>query len=388
MKRMLKILSLFMITMFITLQMAGCGPGEKDAAVEHMLTVWYDYLSVLDKMYASELWALDYTDAYLDTGDWQELARARTACIASARYLKELSMTKENLSEEEYQILADAKIDIGYQKEELLSLSDDLEEAHTLVREVFLDGLEGDVYDKDLVKFLQEEMAVHRECISLMRRYTCNETNYLLVTLGNGAEGKKEWTVLQEKYPVLFSECGEWLQTEAEIKLRGDTCLVKYEDTLFSQADLISMRQAHLYRWEQIIQANDLKAVIDAANPMSHLPALLPLPIWYEPADAKYLSFINGGGGSVTYPKSGDDLANEKYSVYLQVENVTAEDIKSYAGLAEHYACRIWKDQERDIWYMEMPGYNVSMECKGDTVTIIFDGEDITFAPGWYIDLQ
>ena len=50
------------------------------------------------------------------------LAKARTACIASARYLSELSMTEDDLPEEEYLILAEMGIDTGYQSVEFASV--------------------------------------------------------------------------------------------------------------------------------------------------------------------------------------------------------------------------------------------------------------------------
>lgn len=106
---------------------AGVPPEESDGAdieqaVQHLLTVWSDHLDILEKMYASELWALDYVEAYLESGDWKDLVRARTACIASARYLSELSMTEEDLSEEEYLVLAERGIDTGYQSVEFASV--------------------------------------------------------------------------------------------------------------------------------------------------------------------------------------------------------------------------------------------------------------------------
>ena len=118
------LLFMAMFTFFIT----GCsdleGGGSDFAGVrdneqaeearEHLMRVWSDYLRVQEELYASELWALDYVETYLDTGDWDDLARARTACIASVQLIAELSMTEEDLSDEEYVVLAENGADTAF----------------------------------------------------------------------------------------------------------------------------------------------------------------------------------------------------------------------------------------------------------------------------------
>lgn len=383
--------------MFLVLQTAGCGASketsgevsaEMSAASEHLLTVWYDYLGVLDKMYGSQMWALDYVEAYLESSDWNDLTRARTACIASSQYLTELAMTEADLTEEEYGLLADAGIDTGYQTITFESVEEALDEAHRIIRERLLEGLESDVFDKNLVEILRQEAAVQREYISSMCRYTANQTNYLLLTLGAVADSEAAWAYVQEAYPVLFEEYGEWIGSETELKALADACLDEYEDIVLKQVELISMMEADLYRMTQIIQNNDIEALLEAAYPMENVPDLLPMPVWYNPMQTGYLSFTAAVDGSVAYPESGDELADTVYSMYIQVENVSEEDITTYLTYAQNDAEHVWKAQEGDTWYIKMPAYNVSIEWADNTATILFNGVDVTFAPDWYIGLQ
>lgn len=60
----------------------------------------------------------------------------------------------------------------------------------------------------------------------------------------------------------------------------------------------------------------------------------------------------------------------------------------SYLQTAERYAELVWKAEEEERWYILMPDYYVSIEWEDDTVMILFKGEDVTFAPLWYIGLQ
>ena len=158
------------------------GDSDVEQAVQHLLTVWSDHLDVLENTYASELWALDYVEVYLESGDWKDLVKARTACIASARYLSELSMTEDDLSEEEYLILAEKGIDTGYQSAEFASVPFFAEEAHNIIRNQLLVGLEGDIYLENSIRALRERVSAERESISVLCQYICVETNYLLLT--------------------------------------------------------------------------------------------------------------------------------------------------------------------------------------------------------------
>ena len=151
-------------------QASARASAQADAgdAAAHLLTVWSDFLRVVDAAYASELWALDYVDAFLESGDWKDLEKARAACIASARYLTELSMKEEDVSQEEYLALAKAGIDAEYQSTEILSAPELVEEAHRSVRDNRLVKLEQSVFDRTSIRMMKEEGAVRREYISCM----------------------------------------------------------------------------------------------------------------------------------------------------------------------------------------------------------------------------
>lgn len=392
MKNIFKRNLILIMAAVLFLQFMGCGASKDTSGysqeAEHLLAVWSDYIGVLDKMYASEQWALDYANTYLESCKWPDLTKARTACIASARYLTELSMTEEDLSEEEYLVLAEAGIDTGYQKESISSIADTLEGEHMFIRDRLLEGLECDVFYEGSIDILKEEVKVQREIISCMCRYTCYETNYLLLTLGDDTVSEEYWSSMKEKYPALSAGCADWLDSEEELGAEADKSLDEYEDTILKRSDLISMLSADLYEMKQIAQNHDLEALIASASIMFELPDLLPMPIWYSAETTGYLSVILEEDGSVSYPESGDELADVNYGMYIQVEDVSEEDIDTYLELAKNYAEYTWKEEDSATWYIMMPDYNVKIDWKDNMATMLFHGEDITFAPGWYIWLQ
>ena len=404
MKKQVRSIIAILLTGAMALSAVGCSAHPEDsgesramenqtvtdgrAEADHLMTVWSDYLGVLNQMYESELWVLDYVSSYLDTGDWTDLTKARTACIVSAGYLTERSMSEDDLSEEEYLSLANAGVDTGYQSAEFSSLDGAIDEAHSVIRNRLLESLECDVFNQNSIEILKEEIAVQRDYIHCMCSYICNETNYLLLSLGDEAVSDNYWSSMQENYPTLASGGIEWFSTENEVKTAGDECLDEYEEINLKQSDLIASMNADLYRMSQNVQNGDWESMTASAHTMTNVPALLPMPEWYKPETAGYLGFVSGGDGSISYPESGDTLPDAGYGMYIQIKDIQETDIVDYMAVAEPYADLCWREDDSTVWYIAMPGYNIKIDWKDDIATILFNGEDITFAPGWYIGLQ
>lgn len=354
-----------------------------ESTKQHLLTVWSDYLDVMEKMYASEMWTLHYVDTFLESGDWNDLVRARTACIASARYLTELSMKEEDLTEEEYLTLAKAGIDTSYQTVDFSSVPFFVEEAHNIIRNQLLEGMEQNIYYENSIDILRDQVLAERDSISIMCQYLCIESNYLLLSLGDDTISKPYWSSMKENYPVLSSGQEEWCAAEAELEAAADTCMDKYEEIVIQQSELVSKAEADLYQMTQIIKNEELDTLLASFHTMTNVPYLLPSPVWYNPHTFGYLSVIIGEDGSVAYPESGDELGDARYGVYMKAENVTEEEIVDYLDTAKNYAIDISEDT--GSWYIYMPDYIVKIDCEDDMTTILFSGEDVTFAPVWYI---
>ena len=73
MKKRLRRVILILAAAVYGFLLSACSNSEKEQALEHLLKVWSDYLQVQEDMYTSELWALDYAEKFLDTGDWGDL---------------------------------------------------------------------------------------------------------------------------------------------------------------------------------------------------------------------------------------------------------------------------------------------------------------------------
>ena len=374
---------------------AASGQGQESsadkkaasAAAQHLLELWSDYLNLLDQMYGSALWAFDYVDAYLESSDWADLTKARTACIASARFLDGLSVESEDLSEEEYLALAGAGIDTGYQSAVLSDAANLLKDTHREVRDIVLESLENGIFQESSIEILRETVSLSQESIAVVCCYCCNEANYLLLTLAEYIDTGKSWEAMRESYPTLFAEDMQWLASEDEVMAAAEQNLDAYEEMVSRQAELTSQFEAALYDMVRMEAEHDLQALQSDMHPMTNMPDLLPVPVWYNPEDMKYLSYVQGEDKEITYPASGDELADEEYGMYIQTEGISRESMGAYVEYAKEYAVDAWEGEEQeDVWYIRMLDYQVEISMEGDTATMIFHKEDITFAPTWYLE--
>lgn len=365
--------------------LSACSNSEKEAAADHLLEVWSDYLQVQEDMYTSELWALDYAEKFLDTGDWGDLIKARTACIASARFLSELSMSEEDISDDEYAVLAKAGADTAFQSMEFGSLSGKVDDEHTFVRNRVLEMLEGGVFLSKDIEFMQEAIALQKEYIAYMCQYECLVTNYLLVTLDDEKNAAAYWEKLPEKYPVLCKEGLQWNDSETDLEKNANKCLDQVEETALSQVELLAEMKADLHNMTAILEKGDVEKWMRSAFPMKNTPEFLPMPDWYDPETARYLTFIKEEDGDIVYPESGDQLEDASYGVYLQIPEISVDEVDLYAILIQDIARSIWKQSDADIWNIEMEDYNIRISMEEGAATLLFDGQDVTFVPVWYL---
>lgn len=359
---------------------------KAEEATEHLLTVWFDYQRVREEMYASELWALDYVEQYLETGNWEDLSRARTACIAAARFLSELSMEEEDLSDEEYSILAETGMDVTFQSEQMRSIEKELEETHTFVRNRILESLEEDIFFSSDVERLKEEIELEKEYCSCLIQSECNTLNYLLLMLEDRESAEDYWENLPDKYPTLGSECLKWSDSETELRMQEDQCLDHMQEIILGKADLEAAMQADLYELEQIIEKGSGIDWKNLSFAMSNTPVLLPMPEWYDSETAGYLSFTKDNEGNVVYPESGDKLTDDSYGVYIEIEGISGEELNTYVDLVRNLAQGAQIMENKEGWSIMMPDYSVQISLEDDTATLVFYGQDVTFAPVWYFE--
>ena len=164
-----------------------------------------------------------------------------------------------------------------------------------------------------------------------------------------------------------------------------DAQLDRLEENVNRTVDLLSDSSAQLYGLENSLAEGGVSQLAEAVFPMTNVPEMLPIPEWYNPAEAGYISFIEEESGDILYPESGAPLPDGSYGAYIQMLGVTADAIGDYVDAAAPYAQESWKADDGDVWYLVMPDYHVKLEAGEDGATLLFTGGDAAFAPAWYL---
>lgn len=358
----------------------GDVPSEVIEAKKHMLTVWADLLAARDTLYKTQLWAYDRVDVFLETRDWDELSKARTACIAAAASLREqenAALSLSDLSDGEYDALFSAGMDIEYQSLELERCSSDIQTARESIRDIFLAELEASgPFSAGLLSILGDEAALARRELDCYAVYDCLMTNYLLLSLDLPEEAERFWDAMPEQYPSLCLGRGEWLRNSGDIELRAQEDLDRLEDLETDRSKILSKEKA-LYD-----SMTDGQPAADAVA-LRHAPALLPAPVWYDPDEAIF-RLVDENGGSVPLPEAGSEPEPYTRSVLLRLEQVTEREVEQYLEALSAASVRVRREDGGDSLILTEE-YQVRVSVNDGGVSVLFRNQDVTFAPDWYI---
>lgn len=280
--------------------------------------------------------------------------------------------------------MAKAGMDVSFQSEQLRTIENDLEESHTFVRNRLLESLEEDIFFSNSVERLKEDIALEREYLSYWLESECNTLNYLLLTMKDKEKAEEYWENFLEKYPTLARESLKWNDSKSEMEKQEDQCLDNIQEILIDRADLEAAMQADIYELEQIIEKGDGGTWKNISLAMNNMPVLLLTPEWYDSEAAGYLSFTKDEEGNVVYPESGDNLTDDFYGVYIEIEGVSEKEIDAYIELVRNITQEVKKIEGKE-WNIMMPDYSVQISLQDNIATLIFYGRDVTFAPAWYL---
>ena len=141
-----------------------------------------------------------------------------------------------------------------------------------------------------------------------MAGYYCGMTNYLLLTLGDADAAAAYWREMDGRYPTLTQGRSGWAPDKDAAAAAVDAQLDRLEENVNRTVDLLSDSSAQLYGLENSLAEGGISQLAEEVFPMTNMPEMLPIPEWYNPAEAGYISFIEGESGSILYPESGAPL--------------------------------------------------------------------------------
>lgn len=377
MKKILAIV--FMLTLLLSTACAQTiSSGEEASSTltveEKLVQQWEAGLSAANDLYGKMFWALDYVDAWTDRQTWERLVTARNACILIAGYLEDYVFPELTLTDDEIGALAEQGFEAAVLQDYSLPQSDQLQMYSYFRTHIFCEVDTESIYAYALenTRELAQWMRNMLLCESEHLRMT---TNYLYLPLVETAEeGALLWSELQTKYPLLFPQETAWESDQKQLEAMNAELALAF-DQLVEEELAVSLSSAA--RLENALM--DLEdGVISEMIFIEGTPAFLPVPVWYDPEKAKYLSYCYEEGKDVLFPACGDSLTAENVSVLFRQEGVSLAELEAYLQEAEPFARTVQKEDQE--WILLMDGYALHAQWENDAVEMTFMGEGLTFA--------
>lgn len=351
----------------------GSGESLHAAAKDHMLGYWAEYLSLAEQRVSAESAAYTQIEAFSKSNDWEELAKARKACVKAICSLEELGqesdMLTERLASEPGSTSVDG-IDFSPFIDEMKNASGRMKEDRELMQ-LYLNVLEGESPFLWTHAGVLGSTAVNGQIrTEKISGYTCMLTNRFLLSLAQPDTSAAFWSIMPSLFPNLCEMRWDWYDTEEELSEWIG---------LFSPPAKFPP-QAELGLLGILKDSRHDLPESEHINTLTSMPVLLPTPAWYDPDKADYMTELEIAFAAQSLPPEEMPKAS-----CFTIEGISKSDVEQYVAEASAYAVDV-RDAGEGNWDLIMDGYMLSIEWRDDTAELTFRHEDNTFAPAWFLD--
>ncbi len=215
---------------------------------------WMDNLEVSDQIYGTMLWTMEYVDAYANDTTWENLLKAKTACIAAMETLNSLEAPENPITMWDHLMLTLLRIDTVWL--EYGDAEGNLESSRITLNRFFA-NLEGDVYMKGTVETFPETTRISIDLLKDNLAYQAVTTNYLLAQL----DRPEEWKDIKETFPTIGAFCGEWQGDTEQLQDDCDRILDAMEQHAAEDTAFYAASEEMLSILEEAVSTGDLSVL-------------------------------------------------------------------------------------------------------------------------------
>lgn len=339
-----------------------------------LVSVWTEYLSIIEQSAFAEKQALSSIEDFHRDSTWENLVRARKACIKAIillQGLQEEAGALELPSEADLSSHFDEGANFSRFVDEIKSSPKKLEEERELMQ-IYLNLLES---ASPFIQHHAATLGMMAEFSGLTRieeagRCACMLTNYLLLELDQPDTSNAFWNIMPSLFPTLCEMRFDWYDDEDEL----------LEWLAFSEEHLKLLPQQEISLAELLRDRRQEIPAEEQINMITSAPALLPTPAWYDPEKTVFDTELEKAFSAQSIPFEEMPRASCFY-----IKGVTRADVESYFEEAASYAIDV-RSMDENSWDLIMDGYMLTLEWADDMVMVTFRSEDVTFAPTWYIE--
>lgn len=295
-------------------------------------THWEEVLRFNEETGSAMLWAFDYADIFAEDNSWESLLKARAACTAAMVHLQQMSVPEFTLTEEQYNALADAGIEVDVVEVEYGNLPNTLSQ-----RLVTLGNLNNmltdDIFLTANADKLPDWIASSRETLQITNAYLCITTNYLQVQMGR----KDIWEGLPEKYPHLSESMGEWRGSTEQLMADCDAVLDRLEAQADSAAEYVGISEYTLKVVQETVESGNLERLAARIHEPEGVPAHYPVPQWLGTDTFRFYLVKEPETAELRMVSAGEAIQAVPTACYIFSEGVSREAVDAYAQTLEQW---------------------------------------------------
>ncbi len=344
-----------------------------EAAKDHMLAYWTEYLSLQEQRVSAENAVYTRIEAFGKSNDWEDLTKARKACMKAICILEELGQESDMLTgqlDSEAGGLSGEGIDFLPFIDEMKNASGKMKEDYELMQ-LYLNVLEGESPFLWTHASVLGSTAVNGQFrTEKISNYTCMLTNRLLLSLAQPDTSTAFWNIMPSLFPNMCEMRWDWYDTEEEFSEWIE--LFSHPSKFPPQEELGLLGILKDSRYD--LPANE------HINTLTSTPILLPTPAWYDPDKADFMTELE-----ISFAAQSLPLEEMPKASCFMIKEISKSDVEQYVEEASPYAMDV-RDTEENMWDLIMDGYMLSIEWKDDTAMLTFRNEDNTFAPKWFLE--
>lgn len=293
---------------------------------------WEEVLRINEETCRTMLWAFDYAEIFTEDNSWESLLKARAACTAAMVHLQQLPLPEFTLTEEQYNALADAGIEVDVVEVEYENLPNSLSQ-HLVTLGNLNNMLTDDLYLKANADKLPDWIASSRETVGIMNAYLCITTNYLQVQMGQ----KDIWKGLPEKYPHLSASMGEWRGSTEQLMADCDAVLDRLEAQADSAVEYVGISDYTLKVVQETVESGNLERLAAQIHEPEGVPVYYPVPQWIGVDILRFYLVKDSETAELRMVSAGEEIQTVPTACCIFCEGVSREAVDAYAQTLEQW---------------------------------------------------
>lgn len=332
---MKKLFAMLLVLALMLMPFAG-GEQENDRFYEEM----GNYLHYVDRLIEDQLWAIRYTETFLENRTFDNLIIARTAVQAAMREIERMEVPVSVLTADEFDFYADLGVEVEAVEIAYENAGNMKRDALRFLMNLF-ESLLSDIYFLPLLETFTDELALEKLLLEAEARDTAYFAAYMLAQLQNGEDF---WAYMRENLPVISVQMPESIASPEQILVLSDENLLRMEAWI-NELDVMSGYDDYwLDVFEEALETGDFSKIDEKCTQIENRGVMMPTDDWMSAYTADYWYVYSDEQGDMFFHPMGTEVTSVPNRVMIVAEGVSQNEILEYVETLGYAGCSIAYD--------------------------------------------